>query len=72
MAYIFMDESGCLGFDFTKPKTSKHFIASFLLSSDKKSLDRVVKKTFRAICQSKIGRGTLALYIPTRSVHAQE
>ena len=49
MAYIFMGESGCLGFDFTKPKTSKRFIVSFLFSSNKKSLDRVVKKTFRAM-----------------------
>lgn len=29
MAYIFMDESGCLGFDFTKAKTSMHFIITF-------------------------------------------
>jgi hypothetical protein len=26
MSYIFIDESGDLGFDFTKPKTSRYFL----------------------------------------------
>jgi L-asparaginase/Glu-tRNA(Gln) amidotransferase subunit D len=29
MAFIFMDESGDLGFDFNKKKTSKVFIITF-------------------------------------------
>ena len=53
MAYIFMDESGCLGFDFTKPKTSQNFIITFLLANNDKILDRVVSKTFRSIPTKK-------------------
>lgn len=46
MAYIFMDESGCLGFDPTKKKTSKNFIISFVLTSNKRPLEKVVRKAF--------------------------
>ena len=46
MAYIFMDESGCLGFDFTKKKTSKHFIVTFLFVPNKRKLEKLVRKTF--------------------------
>lgn len=53
MAYIFMDESGCLGFDFTKPKTSQNFIITFLLANNDKILDKVVNKTFRSIAPKK-------------------
>ena len=34
MAYIFMDESGCLGFDFKKPKTSRYFVITFLMAEN--------------------------------------
>jgi len=30
MAYIFLDESGDLGFDLSKGKTSKYFVIIFL------------------------------------------
>lgn len=53
MAYIFMDESGCLGFDFTKPKTSKNFIITFLFIKNDNVLDKIVGKTFRAIPPKK-------------------
>ncbi len=47
MSYIFMDESGCLGFDFSKPRTSKNFIVSFLLVAEKRPIEKLVKKQFR-------------------------
>lgn len=53
MAYIFMDESGCLGFDFTKSKTSKHFIITFLLVNNAHILDKIVSKTFCSISPKK-------------------
>lgn len=53
MAYIFMDESGCLGFDFEKKKTSKNFIITFLLTKNKNILDKIVSKTFQAIPPKK-------------------
>jgi len=36
MAYIFMDESGDLGFDFKKKKTSRYFVVTFLMIDDPK------------------------------------
>lgn len=48
-AYIFMDESGDLGFDFSKKGTSKFFIVTFLFTTDRRSLEKVVKKTFRSL-----------------------
>ena len=46
MAYIFLDESGDLGFDFKKKGTSDFFVITFLfLDENKKSLEKIVKKT---------------------------
>ena len=46
MAYIFLDESGDLGFDFTKAKTTKFFIITCLLiPGQKNSVEKIVKKT---------------------------
>ena len=33
--FIFLDESGDLGFDFGKPKTSRHFVIALLVCDDK-------------------------------------
>lgn len=45
MAYIFLDESGDLGFNFRKSKTSKIFIVTCLFTENKKSIEQIVKKT---------------------------
>jgi len=46
MAYIFLDESGDLGFNFKKKGTSDFFIITFLfLDESKKSLEKIVKRT---------------------------
>lgn len=46
MAYIFLDESGDLGFDFKKKGTSKFFVVTFLfIEGSKKPIDKIVKKT---------------------------
>ncbi len=54
MAYIFLDESGDLGFDLKKKGTSKHFLITFLFAKDKTTLDRVVKRTFRSMPKKQI------------------
>jgi hypothetical protein len=46
MKYIYFDESGDLGFDFTKHKTSDYFLATFLMSENKRAISSVVKKIF--------------------------
>ncbi len=57
MAYIFMDESGDLGFDFSKKKTSKFFIISFLFIDDeaqKKSAEKIIKKVFTGFSKKEV------------------
>lgn len=49
MAYIFMDESGDLGFDFEKAKTSQNFLITCVISSSSRGLERIIKKYFRAL-----------------------
>lgn len=45
MAYIFLDESGDLGFNFRKKKTSKFFVITCLFVENKGPLEKIVKKT---------------------------
>lgn len=45
MAFIFLDESGDLGFDFRKKKTSKTFVVTCLLTDNKRPIEKIVKKT---------------------------
>ena len=49
--YLFMDESGCLGFDFDKKKTSKWFVVTFLFSTSKRPLEKIVKKVHGSLCK---------------------
>ena len=55
MNYIFMDESGCLGFDFTKPHTSHHFVITFLFVEHerKRSLEKIVRSVFANFKKNK-------------------
>lgn len=43
MKYLFLDESGDLGFN-SKKKNSKYFVITILFASDKKPLENIVKK----------------------------
>ena len=45
MAYIFLDESGDLGFDFSKSKTSKFFIIAALFAPNKRPIEKLVSTT---------------------------
>jgi len=54
MSFIYMDESGDLGFDFSKSKTSKNFIITFLFTNSvNRSLDKIVSKTFQSMEPAK-------------------
>ncbi|MCK4635926.1 MAG: DUF3800 domain-containing protein [Candidatus Moranbacteria bacterium] len=44
MAYIFLDESGDLGFDFSKQKTSKFFIVTCIFTNNKRPIEKIIKK----------------------------
>jgi len=64
MAYIFMDESGDLGFNFKKKKTSEYFVITFIFTKNKEPLERIVKKTFRGFTKNETRRhgGVLHAY----------
>lgn len=49
-----MDESGDLGFNFNRSKTSKYFVITFLLTEDKKLVEKLVKKTFSKMSKKEI------------------
>ncbi len=54
MAYIFLDESGNLGFDFKKKKTTKFFVITFLFVKNRNSLNKIVKKVFRDLTKQEL------------------
>ena len=59
-----MDESGDLGFNENKGKTSKNFVIAFLFSESKNTLDKIVKKVFNTLPQNikKKHSGTFHCY----------
>ncbi len=52
MAFIFLDESGGLGFDFSKKKTTRYFIITLLFASEKKPIEKAVKKTHTGLAKT--------------------
>ncbi len=49
MAYIFLDESGDLGFDFNKQKTTRFFVITFLFMENKRPIEKCVRTTHRQL-----------------------
>ncbi len=64
MNYIFLDESGDLGFDFSKTKTSKYFVLTFLFVKHKRPIEKIVKKIFHGFSKKeiKLHKGILHCY----------
>lgn len=54
MAYIFLDESGDLGFNFKKKKTSKYFVITFLFVKEKNPTEKMVKKIFKGFSKIEV------------------
>jgi hypothetical protein len=46
---ILFDESGDLGFDFSNPRTTRFFLATFLITSDTRAVSNAVRNTFRSL-----------------------
>jgi len=61
MTYIYFDESGDLGFDFSKKRTSKHILVVFLIVKDKRPISALVKKVFKTLppAHKRKNNGTL-------------
>jgi len=51
MSYIFMDESGDLGFNLNNGKTTRNFIVTFLFVENKRVVEKAVTKTFRSFAK---------------------
>lgn len=60
--YIFLDESGDLGFDFTKAKTSRYFVITLLVCQSKPVQDgfrTAVKRTLKNKLNHKVTNGRI-------------
>ena len=49
MTTVFLDESGDLGFDLTKPGTSRHFIVTVLVCGAPRAVDKAVSRTYASL-----------------------
>lgn len=56
-SYIFLDESGDLGFNFTNKKTSKYFIITFIFTEKKKLIEKAVSETHCCLKKKHKKRG---------------
>lgn len=48
-----MDESGDLGFDFSKSKTSRHFVMTFIYVKNKNTIEKIVRKIFKKFSRTE-------------------
>lgn len=63
MAYIFLDESGDLGFNFKKKRTSKVFVITCLFTKNKRSIEKCVKNVHRGLRKKYKKIGILHAYV---------
>lgn len=53
MYCVFMDESGDLGFDFSKKGTTKYFVVALVLTKDVRKFQKVVRDTKSKMLKKK-------------------
>lgn len=71
MSLIYLDESGDLGFDFTKKGTSKFFILTFLFTENKKPIEKIIKKIHSGFKKSQKSKLTMLHAIKEKPVTRQ-
>jgi hypothetical protein len=54
MSYIYLDESGDLGFNFDKKKTSKYFVIACLFVKEKRPIEKIIKKIFSNFSKKEV------------------
>jgi hypothetical protein len=61
---VYLDESGDLGFDFSKAQTSRFFVVAALVCDDPKPVAKTVKKVFAGFTKTQVKRshGVLHAY----------
>lgn len=62
MAFIFIDESGNLGFEFNKKGTSSYFLITFLFTTNKRAVEKCVKKVHAGLRKKYKKVGILHAY----------
>ena len=62
MTNIFIDESGDLGFDFSKQGTSSWFSITFLITKNKRPISALVKKVFKSLPIAKTYKNSGVLH----------
>jgi hypothetical protein len=67
MRYIYLDESGDLGFDFGKHETTRYFVITFLLVDKKRPIEKIIKNIFSGFTKAEVKRhnGILHAYKET-------
>ncbi|MEM2112465.1 MAG: DUF3800 domain-containing protein [Candidatus Bathyarchaeia archaeon] len=60
--YIFIDESGDLGFDFSKKGTTSYFLITFLFTKNKRPIEKCVKKVHAGLRKKYKKVGVLHAY----------
>ncbi len=71
MAYIFLDESGDLGFDFKKKRTSGVFIITCLFAEQKRPIEKIVAKTHAELKKKHKKRGGVLHCYQEKSITRQ-
>jgi hypothetical protein len=49
MAYVFLDESGDMGFDFTKRKTTRYFVITCVFTVKKRGPEKIIRRTVKRL-----------------------
>ena len=62
MIYIHADESGCLGFDFTKQATKKHLLITFLISKECRPIISLVRKVVNTLPKKQLRKNSSYLH----------
>ncbi len=63
MSFIFMDESGDLGFNFNKKGTTTHFLITFLFCRNRRPIEKCVRKVHSGLRKKYKNIGILHAYI---------
>ena len=62
MIYIHADESGCLGFDFSKQGTKNHLLITFLISEESRPIISLVKKVVNTLPKKQLRKNNSYLH----------
>jgi len=57
MTHLYFDESGCLGFNFTKGSTKNHILVTFLITENCRPITSLVKKVILTLPKLRIKKG---------------